>query len=177
MRALPQDDGEDAAATEKSVDLMRVSMDRPRLGRLQWLYTSTPVYFLTSCTVQRSGILANPEMHDTFAQQASTRGVFVGRYVIMPDHIHLFAAFAPQAPHVSEWMKALKRTLAKTLRDRGRRGACWQKGFFDHVMRSAESYSQKWLYVRENPVRAGLVSDPEDWPYQGEICHLTVEAL
>jgi hypothetical protein len=27
----------------------------------------------------------------------------------------------------------------------------------------------KWSYVRENPVRAGLVARAEDWPYQGEL--------
>lgn len=33
----------------------------------------------------------------------------------------------------------------------------WQREFFDHVLRSVESYGQKWDYVKENPVRAGLV--------------------
>jgi len=42
----------------------------------------------------------------------------------------------------------------------------------DHVLRSNESYSQKWNYVRENPVRAGLVKSAEDWPYQGEIVYI-----
>jgi hypothetical protein len=41
--------------------------------------------------------------------------------------------------------------------------------FFDHVLRSAESYTQKWHYLRENRVRAGLVKDWEDWPFSGEI--------
>jgi len=45
----------------------------------------------------------------------------------------------------------------------------WQRGFFDHLLRSEESYGQKWNYVRENPVRAGLAQNPEDWPYAGEI--------
>jgi putative transposase len=48
-------------------------------------------------------------------------------------------------------------------------GNIWQKEFFDDVLRSSESYSQKWDYVRENPVRAGLVARVEDWPWQGEI--------
>ena len=48
----------------------------------------------------------------------------------------------------------------------------WQKGFFDHVIRSEESYAQKWVYVRDNPVRAGLVRSAEDWPYAGEIAQL-----
>lgn len=48
-------------------------------------------------------------------------------------------------------------------------GRAWQDGFFDHLLRSGESYSEKWNYVRMNPVRAGLVERPEDWPFAGEI--------
>jgi hypothetical protein len=44
----------------------------------------------------------------------------------------------------------------------------WQEGFFDHLIRNAESYAGKWEYVYQNPVRAGLVNDPKEWPYQGE---------
>jgi hypothetical protein len=44
----------------------------------------------------------------------------------------------------------------------------WQRDFFDHVLRSSESYSEKWKYVRDNPVRAGLVSI-DAWKYAGEI--------
>jgi hypothetical protein len=44
----------------------------------------------------------------------------------------------------------------------------WQAEFFDHVLRSANSYSEKWDYVRENPVRAGLVAEADQWPYRGE---------
>ena len=45
----------------------------------------------------------------------------------------------------------------------------WQREFFDHVLRSEESYAEKWRYVRDNPVRAGLVSRAEEWKLQGEI--------
>ena len=37
------------------------------------------------------------------------------------------------------------------------------------ILRSDESYADKWNYVRENPVRAGLFRDASEWPYQGEI--------
>ena len=62
-----------------------------------------------------------------------------------------------------EWTsKGIKREL-------GLNDPVWQEEFFDHVLRSSESYSEKWNYVRENPVRASLVADADDWPYQGEI--------
>ena len=138
------------------------------------------MYFLTACTIGRRRILANAETHEAliaFGRKASASGVLVGRYVIMPDHLHLFAAFGRQSPSLSEWIKALKRTLAKQLRQREGAAVCWQKGFFDHVMRSEESYEQKWLYVQQNPARAGLVRDSKNWPYQGEIYPLTVRLL
>jgi hypothetical protein len=45
----------------------------------------------------------------------------------------------------------------------------WQRGFFDRIIRNSESYSAKWDYVCENPVRAGLIQLIEKWPFQGEI--------
>jgi len=45
----------------------------------------------------------------------------------------------------------------------------FQAGGFHHRLRDGESYSQKWQYVRENPVRAGLVTCPEDWPHSGRV--------
>jgi REP-associated tyrosine transposase len=36
-------------------------------------------------------------------------------------------------------------------------------------LRAGESYSEKWNYVRDNPVRAGLVSNADEWKYAGEI--------
>jgi len=46
---------------------------------------------------------------------------------------------------------------------------------FDHILRSAESYAEKWAYVVANPVRAGLVREGETWPWQGEIFSLRCE--
>jgi REP element-mobilizing transposase RayT len=145
---------------------------KPRLARLKWLYTDCPIYYLTACTLNRQAVLANPQIHEsfvTFAQRATNWQVLVGRYVIMPDHVHFFAAFSPVSPALSTWMKSWKNSLSKTLRQMSVPPGHWQKDSFDHVLRSAESYAQKWVYVRDNPVRAGLVKRWEDWPYQGEI--------
>lgn len=42
----------------------------------------------------------------------------------------------------------------------------WQEGCFDRLLRSDESLSDKWEYLSQNPVRAGLVANPDDWPFQ-----------
>ena len=65
-------------------------------------------------------------------------------------------------------MKSLKNALSRTMRSKRIPAPHWQKTFFDHVLRGADFYTEKWHYVCENPVRAGFVR-VEDWPFQGEI--------
>jgi REP element-mobilizing transposase RayT len=94
--------------------------------------------------------------------------VGVGRFVIMPDHVHLFVRVI-SALSLAQWMRMLKRNLSRRITEEPPH---WQEGFFDHLLRGRESYSQKWEYVRQNPVRAALVTTHQDWPYQGEIIRL-----
>jgi len=131
-----------------------------------------PVFYVTACTHNRKRILNQPIEHESFVEFASRStqyGVWVGRYVLMPDHLHLFITFGPDSISLSAWMKSLKNAISKCLKSASYPPRHWQKGYFDHLLRSEESYDQKWLYVRDNPVRAGLVKTVEDWPYSGEI--------
>ena len=143
-----------------------------RLNRLGWTYTDTPVYFITVNTFGRRRLLDNGGAHAAFrhfCEQARGRGALVGRYVLMPDHAHLFVCIPPGDMGLSSWIKSLKNSLSKHWRGEGVDAPHWQKGFFDHLIRSDESHAEKWKYVRENPVRAGLVPCTEDWPYAGQI--------
>ena len=145
-------------------------LQKPRLRRLDLVFVDSPIYFITACSVDRRPILDCDPLHDAFRSfcvNSPQHGAWVGRYVLMPDHLHLFVSVVEIS--LSNWVKSLKNTLSKTLRSLGCYAPHWQKGFFDHLLRSGESYSQKWDYVRENPVRAGLVAIPEDWPFAGEI--------
>ena len=143
----------------------------PRLGRL---FDTSPLYFVTFCTHLRKPFLARDDVHAAFvaySRRAPDLNVAVGRYVIMPDHIHLFVR-GSQVFELGPWVGLLKQALAKAAKLSRAKAQLWEEGFFDHVLRSDESYSQKWNYVRENPVRAGLVKSIDDWPYQGEIVYI-----
>ena len=151
---------------------MSAEIRKRRLGRLDLVFVRSPIYFVTACTQNRRNILTTPTIHETFlrfGQEGPSHGAWVGAYVIMPDHLHLFVATNDEQISISAWMKSLKNTISKTLSENGVTPPHWQKTFFDHLLRSSESYSEKWNYVRENPVRAGLVASTEDWPYLGEI--------
>jgi REP element-mobilizing transposase RayT len=97
-------------------------------------------------------------------------GWAVGSYVVMPDHVHFFCTDGEQGVTLSDFIGKWKEWTAKRLKQEADlSGKIWQSGFFDHLLRSAESYSEKWEYVRNNPVRAGLVQNQDDWPYWGSI--------
>ena len=140
----------------------------PRLVRV---YADAPLYFVTFCTKNRKRLLASVAVHEAFLEAAgkvNTFGNAIGCYVIMPDHIHLFIRIAPNG-RLAQAIKCIRETITKRLRRELPGLVVWQAGFFDHAMRSAESYSEKWAYVRSNPVRAGLVKTAEEWAFQGEV--------
>ena len=140
----------------------------PRLSRV---FDRTPLYFVTFNTWNRRPLLANDAVHQTFCgyvEKNQERGFTAGRYVIMPDHIHLFVRVGAEQK-VSQYIRLMKQVLTKQIRLVAAEERIWQPGFFDHVMRSSESYTEKWAYVRMNPVRAGLVDDVDQWPFEGEL--------
>lgn len=77
----------------------------------------------------------------------------------MPDHFHALMGF-PGGKSMVQVISAFKSWLAS------RYGIRWQRDFFDHRLRGWESAQEKAKYIRMNPVRAGLVANPADWPYQ-----------
>src|ERR1043165_373336 len=96
------------------------TMFKPRLGRLETVFSRNPIYFITACIAERRPLLANMGVQSafvSFARCATEREVFVGRYVLMPDHLHLFVAMNEEALTLSAWMKSLKNALSKELRN------------------------------------------------------------
>lgn len=133
-----------------------------------------PIFFVTFNTYQRKQLLANDAVHNVwrhFVFTAPAHGAWVGRYVLMPDHVHLFVEFSDESD-IAKWIQALKSVVGKELLRLGHSKPHWQEGFFDHLLRRDESYAAKWEYVRQNPIRKGLCARQEDWPYQGEVNEL-----
>ena len=89
---------------------------------------------------------------------------------VMPDHAHLILC-ALRRPDgwcwcLPEIMHAIKGPSAKSINKLlNRKGTVWQQESFDHVLRSDESLDQKVDYICNNPVRAGLASSPDQYPW------------
>ncbi len=90
--------------------------------------------------------------------------------VVMPDHVHM--VFSPLtdkegSPYgLAEIMSGIKGASAHSVNKQLRRkGHVWQGESFDHVLRKDESLEVKCAYVCANPVRRGLVSREDDYPW------------
>jgi putative transposase len=133
-------------------------------------YNVPIIIFVTVCTKDRKSILATSLVSDLLLNAWTTDPSWlVGRYVIMPDHIHLFCspAILP-VQSLGKWIRFWKSHVTRNSTD-PKGFPVWQRHFWDTQLRRGESYEEKWQYVVENPVRAGLAKRSEDWPYQGEL--------
>jgi putative transposase len=128
-----------------------------------WLrWDQDVVYFVTFCVERRELVLDNPQAFAAF-QHAVARlkkwRVLAG--LLMPHHVHILAAPGDRETPVGNLSGSFKRWMRQELASEWE----WQPGSFDRLLRSNESLSDKWAYIEQNPVRAGLVQHAEDWPY------------
>ncbi len=124
----------------------------------------TTIAFLTVCTSNRQRGLDHPRIHAALIQSWHEANTWlVGAYTIMPDHVHLFCSPQTLETSIEKWIAFWKRRFRRRIPNAPR----FQSRGFHHRLRKGENYAEKWEYVRQNPVRAGLVRSPEDWPYHG----------
>ena len=124
------------------------------------------IFFITLCLKQRGGwvLCQTPTPESLFASIDfnRTRGIWWPHLVLlMPDHLHGLFTFGPD-PGIKKAMGDWKHYTSRTF------NLDWQRDFFDHRLRSHDEYVEKAAYIRQNPVRAGLVARAEDWPHVRE---------
>src|SRR5207253_9637740 len=141
----------------------------PRLTRI---FANNPVFFVTFCTRRRRKLLATKSVNAAFVEFGirahAEQNVAVGRYVIMPDHLHLFVCGADDF-QLGGWIGMLKQHLGTVMGQAETARASWRRGCLDQLLRCADSYGQKWNYVGENHFREGLVLEAEDLRYAWEV--------
>jgi putative transposase len=135
---------------------------------------SSPKYtehiFVTCCTRRRIRVLDNHVVHSVLVSLWCDRSQWsITGYVIMPDHIHLMV-FASRGCRfdLRSWVGWWKAQATQKLGYR--KGDLWLPDLWDTRMRSHGHFAAKLVYMRENPVRAGLVNTAQMWPFQGDLC-------
>ena len=147
-------------------------MDRPRRKRLphevpSWVPDGSFFFITINCQPPGTNQLCRAGVGDAVLAAA---GYYHSHFkwhcrlmLLMPDHLHAIV-FPTQdrEAKVGNFSGALKRWIRTELHASWK----WQPGCFDRLLRSDESLHEKWLYLQENPVRAGLVKNSKDWPYR-----------
>jgi len=148
------------------------------------------LHFLTFSCYRRQPLFSTPARRDLFLEclervRRRYRFVVLG-YVVMPEHVHLLVS-EPQRDGLSTAVQALKLgfvrrldgSVAPTPRETGdtwgipsldkkETTKChrfWQTRFYDFNVWTEKKRIEKLRYIHRNPVKRGLVSSPEEWPW------------
>ena len=143
---------------------------RPSRNELLEIKERAIILFVTVAAKDRAWVFLGERVHQALVAAWHEADFWrVGRYVIMPDHIHFFCAPGSYPPSgLRPWVKYWKRlvTQSGTI---PRDDTIWLPDCWDTQIRDGQHYAEKWAYVQQNPVRSGLVDSAKDWPWQGEI--------
>jgi putative transposase len=150
---------------------MREHIGREHPAEGVFVFRGLPtIAFLTVCARDRAPPLANSKVNDILVTSwRKADSWLVGYYLIMPNHLHLFCAPNTANVTVEKWIAFWKGEFRRLY---GTDAPRFQSRGFHHRLRRSENYHDKWEYVRANPIRAGLVSHPDDWPYSGVLNEL-----
>lgn len=85
-------------------------------------------------------------------------------YVVMSNHVHILIWPKASLPEITKSIKGFSARKANRILSRtGEK--FWQEESYDHAVRSEDGFHRIARYIERNPVKAGLVTSPKDWPW------------
>ena len=138
------------------------------------LYCGLNVVSITACVADRVSFFVTPELFTaceemllgTLRQYECEAEV----YVFMPDHLHMVIRGESETADVLRTMKLFKQRTGFWL-SRNHPPVHWQKNYYDHLLRKDEELVKHILYILNNPVRKGIVSNWQQYPFKGSTVH------
>ncbi len=159
---------------------------RKQIRLKEYDYSQNGYYFVTICAKDRKCLFGTIDMvdkqtplvgADTIRPQLNEYGkyieksiseinnhyenVFVDKYVIMPNHIHMILVIRNDtnnrntvsgrivsAPTISVIVGQMKRWVSKMIGF-----SCWQKSFYEHIIRNELEYLKIYEYIENNPIK------------------------
>jgi putative transposase len=142
----------------------------PRLENFS--YVGQYRYFLTICANRREPVLTSARVACVVIEQllrsAKARAFEVLAYGAMPDHIHALVVGLTDASDFREFVRVYKQHMGHWWKHELRqRAPLWETSYYDRVLRDEDQNEGVIRYILMNPVRAGLVDDPREYPYVG----------
>ncbi len=143
-------------------------------------------YYLTIVTHRRNSILIDniDELHESFRESKRYYKYRINAIVILPEHLHMIIT-PSNVKDYPKIVRAIKYNFSiKVQQDeeqsmaRYKKGLnpIWQKRYYEHTIRDEKDYLRCLEYMKNNPIKHGLVENLEDWKYSsfvGGDCHRT----
>ncbi len=125
---------------------------------------------LLDMATQGNAWLKQPAIADivqTAIRYGDGRSYTLHAYCIMPNHVHLLVTILSQRVSFTRVLQSLKGFSARQANALLNRTGqpFWQAESYDHVVRNADEFNRIVSYILHNPVKAGLVSEWEEYPY------------
>jgi putative transposase len=144
------------------------------ISKLKHIQSKGCTYFITTCIANRNMIFADcglaQILMDDIIYGRNEGWYYLFGFVIMPDHLHL--ELAPRNKAIPAIMKCLKGYSSRQINLKNERtGTLWQEGYMDFPIYSKKIAWQKLVYIEQNPVRAGLVTEAINYPYSSAGMH------
>ena len=129
--------------------------------------TGYSVYFITASTFQRTPLFRKDPMARLFVEvlfhYRDHKNYLLHEFVLMPDHFHLLISPALSLERSLQLIKGGFSYRAR--KELAFAGQIWEKSFYDRRVRGAEDYYNFKQYIRQNPVRQGLVTEVASYRY------------
>ncbi|HJQ70505.1 MAG TPA: transposase [Blastocatellia bacterium] len=138
-------------------------------------YAARRVYFVTIVVSKRRNLFLDPNLAESvincLLDLRRKMGFTLYSYCLMPDHFHALIGAGESNKGLGEICGAFKSLSTRAYWQRYE-GRLWQRQFFDHIIRNEKDFFETMEYIRQNPVRKGLVNTAEEWPYSGIVDEL-----
>ena len=111
-------------------------------------------------------------LQDDLAEHARAHGVAVHAYVLMSNHLHLLVT-PETGDSLPLMMQGVGRGYVRWFNRRhGRSGTLWEGRYRSTVIEAERHLLACMAYIDLNPVRAGMVARPQDYPWSSHGHHI-----
>ena len=130
-------------------------------------WTSCSTYFITASSSDKRLLLQSDRMAclliDVLYHYREQNRYLLHEFVVMPNHLHLLITPSQSLERALQLVKGGFSFRAK--RELNFADEIWQSSYYDRRVRDVSEYEKIKNYIRQNPVRARLIDNAEDYPY------------
>lgn len=126
----------------------------------------------TLCLKNKIDLFIEPEIVNTFTNLLSliieNKDCIIPLYCFMPDHLHLIIKGNNKESDLINALISYKQKTGYWMKQNLKTG-CWQKDFYDHIIKKDQELATHVRYILNNPVRKGLVVDWKEYTFKGTL--------